>query len=78
MVVLDFWATLVDLQALPELLQATSSFNDDQVKLIAVNQGEAKKVISKFLASKQLESLEVALDRNRKIGSDYGKEFAPL
>jgi thiol-disulfide isomerase/thioredoxin len=78
-VVLDFWATWCGpcVQALPELLQATSSFNDDQVKLIAVNQGEAKKVISKFLASKQLESLEVALDRNRKIGSDYGVQGIP-
>ena len=45
--------------------------------MIAVNQGEAKKVISKFLASKQLESLEVALDRNRKIGSDYGVQGIP-
>ena len=78
-VILDFWATWCGpcVQALPELLQATSSFNDDQVKLIAVNQGEAKKVISKFLASKQLESLEVALDRNRKIGSDYGVQGIP-
>ena len=33
------------------------------------------KVISKFLASKQLENLEVALDRNRKIGPIRRKEF---
>ena len=62
---------------MPELLGAASSFSSDQVKLIAVNQGEAKKVISKFLESKELENLEVALDRNRKIGSDYGVEGIP-
>ena len=78
-VILDFWATWCGpcVRALPELLKATSSFNKNNVALLAVNQGESKKVISKFLKKKQLKALSVIMDETRKIGGDYKVKGIP-
>ena len=78
-VILDFWATWCGpcVRALPELLKATSSFNKKNVALLAVNQGESKKVISKFLKKKQLKALSVIMDETRKIGGDYKVKGIP-
>ena len=77
-VVLDFWATWCGpcVRALPELLKATSNFNKNKVALIAVNQGESPKVISKFLEKKQLKKLSVILDKTRKIGGIQSKRYS--
>jgi peroxiredoxin len=78
-IVLDFWATWCGpcVRALPELQKATSSFNKKEVALLAVNQGESKKVISKFLKKKQLKALSVIMDESRKIGGDYKVKGIP-
>ncbi len=78
-VILDFWATWCGpcVRALPELQKATSSFNKKNVALLAVNQGESKKVISKFLKKKQLKALSVIMDETRKIGGDYKVKGIP-
>ena len=78
-VILDFWATWCGpcVRALPELQNATSSFNKNKVTLLAVNQGESKKVISKFLKKKQLKALSVIMDETRKIGGDYKVKGIP-
>ena len=78
-VILDFWATWCGpcVRALPELQKATSSFNKNKVTLLAVNQGESKKVISKFLKKKQLKALSVIMDETRKIGGDYKVKGIP-
>ena len=78
-VILDFWATWCGpcVRALPELQKATSSFNKKEVALLAVNQGESKKVISKFLKKKQLKALSVIMDETRKIGGDYKVKGIP-
>jgi thiol-disulfide isomerase/thioredoxin len=78
-IVLDFWATWCGpcVRALPELQKATSSFNENKVALLAVNQGESKKVISKFLKKKQLKALSVILDENQKIGGEYKVKGIP-
>jgi peroxiredoxin len=78
-VILDFWATWCGpcVRALPELQKATSSFNKNNVALLAVNQGESKKVISKFLKKKQLKALSVIMDETRKIGGDYKVKGIP-
>ena len=50
-VVLDFWATWCGpcVRALPVLIEKMSQFEKDELILLAVNQGETKKVISQFL-----------------------------
>jgi hypothetical protein len=47
------------------------------VILIAVNQGESRKVISQFLKKKKLQKLNVVLDRQQNIGSDYKVQGIP-
>jgi thiol-disulfide isomerase/thioredoxin len=78
-VVLDFWATWCGpcVRALPELMQATSSFPKNQVALVAVNQGEKSKQIKKFLKQKKWESLTVALDPKAVAGKSFKVEGIP-
>jgi thiol-disulfide isomerase/thioredoxin len=78
-VVLDFWATWCGpcVRALPELMKATSSFPQNQVALVAVNQGEKSKQIKKFLKQKKWESLTVALDPKAVAGKSFKVEGIP-
>ena len=78
-VVLDFWATWCGpcVRALPVLMNKMSEFEKDEVILIAVNQGESRKVISQFLKKKKLQKLNVVMDRQQNIGSDYKVQGIP-
>ena len=60
-----------------QLMKATSSFPENKVVFVAVNQGEKTKQIKKFLKQKNWESLSVALDPQRKAGDDFQVEGIP-
>ncbi len=76
---LDFWATWCGpcVRALPELMKATSAFDEKEVVLVAVNQGEKPKQIKKFLKQKNWESLSVALDPQSAAGKSFRVEGIP-
>ena len=59
------------------LIQEMSQFEKDELILLAVNQGETKKVISQFLKKKKLQQLNVVMDRKKSIGRDYKVQGIP-
>lgn len=72
-VILDFWASWCGpcVQGLPIMQKVCSSFDQEKVKFVAVNQGENKKTINKFLKNKNLTELTVALDKTSSVGDSF-------
>jgi peroxiredoxin len=58
-------------------MEATSSFPEDKVVFVAVNQGEKAKQIKKFLKQKKWENLTVALDPQAVAGKSFKVEGIP-
>ena len=77
-VILDFWATWCApcVEALPELMAAAKRYQDKDVMLVAVNQQEGAKRVSRFL-QKQGWTLDVVLDGEGKTGSLYKVQGIP-
>jgi thiol-disulfide isomerase/thioredoxin len=72
-VILDFWASWCGpcVKGLPIMKKVCSSFDQEKVKLVAVNQGENKKTINKFLKNKNLTELTVAIDKSSSVGNSF-------
>ena len=72
-VILDFWASWCGpcVQGLPIMQKVCSSFDQEKVRFVAVNQGENKKTINKFLKNKNLTELTVALDKTSSVGDSF-------
>jgi thiol-disulfide isomerase/thioredoxin len=77
-IVLDFWATWCGpcVKALPELIQAMSTFPTDRVKLIGVNQSEPAPSVKSFLEARNW-PLTVALDAGQIVARQYGVDGIP-
>lgn len=77
-VVLDFWATWCGpcVKSLPGLIEAMSEFPQDEVTFIAVNQGESKEQVKKFLEARQWK-MPVGFDSDQKVGAKFKVEGIP-
>lgn len=72
-VILDFWASWCGpcVQGLPIMQKVCSSFDQEKVKFVAVNQGENKRTINNFLKNKNLTELTVAIDKTSSVGNSF-------
>jgi thiol-disulfide isomerase/thioredoxin len=78
-VVLDFWATWCGpcIRGLPMLLETVSEFDESEVVLMAVNQGETVSEVKEFIDHFDLVDLTVALDEKKRVGSLYDVKGMP-
>ncbi len=78
-VVLDFWATWCGpcIRGLPMLLETVSEFDESEVVLIAINQGETVSEVKEFIDHFDLVDLTVALDEKKRVGSMYDVKGMP-
>ena len=71
-VVLDFWATWCRpcRMYMPDVIAVTEEYKDKDVVLYAVNQGDPKDAVAKFVELTKLNA-NILLDIDRKVGSEY-------
>lgn len=76
-VVLDFWATWCGwcIKGFPDLIEVTASFKGRGVVVYAVNQGESRELVDKFLSQRKFD-LNVLFDPKSKSGGKF--KFAGL
>ena len=78
LVLIDFWATWCGpcVKSLPGLVEAMASYPEDKVAFVAVNQGETKEQVEKFLTTRGLK-MAVALDGDQSVAKKYGVDGIP-
>jgi len=61
---------------MPEIMTALKDLPQDQVRLVGVNQGQAKAEVAAFLQARGWD-LEVVLDLDQKVGGLFGVKGIP-
>jgi thiol-disulfide isomerase/thioredoxin len=77
-VVLDFWATwcVPCVIELPLVKKVVGEIGEDSVAFFAINRGETKKIVAKFLKERKLE-LPVVMDHEDRISAAFGVQAMP-
>tara|TARA_B100000315_G_scaffold112081_1_gene102777 strand:+ start:2128 stop:2637 length:510 start_codon:yes stop_codon:yes gene_type:complete len=78
-VILNFWATwcVPCAKEMPEFQKAHQSLNPDNVEIMAINLGERKKKVNKFIQDYRL-SLPVLLDKFGNVSEKYKVTGLPV
>lgn len=78
-VVLHFWATwcVPCIKEMPEFQKAHESFKDNKIKILAINLGESKDKVKKFLQDYSLR-LPILLDKFGKVSAKYKVTGLPV
>ena len=78
-VVLDFWATWCApcIRTMPHLIEAFQQFSDDEVQLIAVNEGDDERTVRAMVRAKDWTGLQVALDPDSTASQAIEVEAIP-
>lgn len=77
-VIINFWATWCGfcVEEMPDLQKLQETYKDEDLVILAVNVGETKEKVEKFIEDNQL-NLTVLLDKNSSIANTYGLRSFP-
>lgn len=77
-VILNFWATWCGFCVIemPDLEKLQEKYKDEDLLVLAINVGESKEDVAKFVAENNLD-LTVVLDKNMAVSNNYGIRSFP-
>jgi thiol-disulfide isomerase/thioredoxin len=77
-IILDFWATWCApcVSSLPKVMDAVKKMDPKKVVFVAVNEGENKEVVARFLKQRKWD-LPVGMDTEMRIGDKLGASALP-
>lgn len=77
-VILNFWATWCGFCVIemPDLEKLQEKYKDEDLLVLAINVGESKEDVAKFVAENGLD-LTVVLDKNMAVSNNYGIRSFP-
>lgn len=77
-VIINFWATWCGfcVKEMPDLQKLQETYKDDDLLILAVNVGETKEEVQKFIDENQL-NLTVLLDKDNSVSNIYGLTSFP-
>jgi len=77
-IIVNFWATWCDfcVEEMPDLQKLQETYKDDDLLILAVNVGETKEEIEKFMKENKLD-LTFLLDKDSSVANTYGLRSFP-
>lgn len=77
-VIVNFWATWCGfcVEEMPDLQKLQETYKDDDLIILAVNVGETKEEVAKFMDENKLD-LTVLLDKDSSVSNTYGLRSFP-
>jgi len=77
-VIVNFWATWCGfcVEEMPDLQKLQETYKDDDLLILAVNVGETKEEVEKFMEDNKID-LTVLLDKDSSVANTYGLRSFP-